>query len=83
MYLLIFSICFALILSAGFLNRYGNIPRQHPLVTISVLVAWSFSFLIVFTIPLDITAVRPLMSHRFICFKLFFFYLDCLSTMFG
>jgi 4-amino-4-deoxy-L-arabinose transferase-like glycosyltransferase len=57
MYLLVFSICFALILSAGFLHRYGNIPRQHPLVTISVLIAWSFSFLIVFTIPLDITAV--------------------------
>lgn len=57
MYLLIFSVCCAFIISAGFLYRYGNIPRQHPLVTLSVLVAWSFSFLIVFTIPLDITAV--------------------------
>lgn len=57
MYLLLFSICLALILSTGFLHRYGNIPRQHPLVTVSVLMAWSFSFLIVFTIPLDITAV--------------------------
>lgn len=64
MFLLVFSICFAFILSAGFLYRYGNIPRQHPLVSLSVLVAWSFSFLIVFTIPLDITAVSELWWHH-------------------
>lgn len=62
MYLLVFSICSAFILSTGFLYRYGNIPRQHPLVTVSVLFAWSFSFLIVFTIPLDITAVSRIIS---------------------
>ncbi|KAG5670335.1 hypothetical protein PVAND_000609 [Polypedilum vanderplanki] len=56
MYLLAFAICFAFILSIGFLYRYGNIPRQHPMVSVSVVIAWSFSFLIVFTIPLDITA---------------------------
>lgn len=59
MYLLIFSICLAFLLSISFLYRYAsNISRQHPLVSISVVLAWSFSFLIVFTIPLDVTAVR-------------------------
>ncbi|CAO1430856.1 unnamed protein product [Diamesa serratosioi] len=56
MYLLVFSVIFAFALSSGFLYRYGNIQRQHPIVTISVLVAWAFSFLIVFTIPLDVTS---------------------------
>lgn len=57
-YLLGFAICLALILSSVSLFKYGNIPRQHPLVTISVLTAWTFSFLIVFSIPLDVTSVR-------------------------
>lgn len=80
MYLLIFSVCCAFIISAGFLYRYGNIPRQHPLVTLSVLVAWSFSFLIVFTIPLDITAVSS-SSHINQSKLTFFLFLDRLSTM--
>ncbi|XP_055522557.1 LMBR1 domain-containing protein 2 homolog [Wyeomyia smithii] len=55
-YLLVFSICFALLLASISLYRYGCIQRQHPVVTFSVLTAWSFSFLIVFTIPLDVTS---------------------------
>ncbi|XP_052864857.1 LMBR1 domain-containing protein 2 homolog [Anopheles cruzii] len=55
-YLLIFSICLALLLASLSLYRYGCIQRQHPVVTFSVLTAWSFSFLIVFTIPLDVTS---------------------------
>ncbi|XP_058467220.1 LMBR1 domain-containing protein 2 homolog [Malaya genurostris] len=55
-YLLAFSICLALLLASISLYRYGCIQRQHPLVTFSVLTAWSFSFLIVFTIPLDVTS---------------------------
>lgn len=55
-YLLVFSICFALLLASISLWRYGCIQRQHPIVTFSVLTAWSFSFLIVFTIPLDVTS---------------------------
>lgn len=70
MYLLAFAICFAFILSIGFLYRYGNIPRQHPLVSISVVIAWSFSFLIVFTIPLDITAVSFIFSS--LLYSIFF-----------
>lgn len=56
-YLLPFAICLALCLAGFSLYRYGNIPRQHIIVTLSVLTAWCFSFLIVFTIPLDVTSV--------------------------
>ena len=56
-YLLIIAISFSLILAAVSLYRYGCIQRQHPIVTLSVLTAWCFSFLIVFTIPLDVTSV--------------------------
>ncbi|KAI8117578.1 LMBR1 domain-containing protein 2 like protein [Lucilia cuprina] len=55
-YLLPLSICLALCLAGFSLYRYGNIPRQHIIVTLSVLTAWCFSFLIVFTIPLDVTS---------------------------
>ncbi|KAM8703990.1 hypothetical protein ACLKA7_008592 [Drosophila subpalustris] len=55
-YLLTFGIIAALFLASVLLYRYGNIPRQHILVTLSVLTAWCFSFLIVFTIPLDVTS---------------------------
>uniref|UniRef100_A0A1B0GEX5 LMBR1 domain-containing protein 2 homolog n=1 Tax=Glossina morsitans morsitans TaxID=37546 RepID=A0A1B0GEX5_GLOMM len=55
-YLLPFAICLALCLAGVSLYRYGNIKRQHIIVTLSVLMAWCFSFLIVFTIPLDVTS---------------------------
>lgn len=56
-FLLAFGVIAALTIASTALYRYGNIQRQHPLVTFSVLIAWSFSFLIVFTIPLDVTSV--------------------------
>lgn len=55
-YLLTSAIILALFLAGISLYRYGNIQRQHLLVTLSVLTAWCFSFLIVFTIPLDVTS---------------------------
>ncbi|KAH8367301.1 LMBR1 domain-containing protein 2 homolog [Drosophila serrata] len=66
-YLLTFGIVAALFLASISLYRYGNIPRQHILVTLSVLTAWCFSFLIVFTIPLDVTSTlyrQCLEEHR-------------------
>ncbi|ALC47691.1 CG8135 [Drosophila busckii] len=66
-YLLTFTIFAALFLASVFLYRYGNIPRQHILVTLSVLTAWCFSFLIVFTIPLDVTSTlyrQCVMEHQ-------------------
>lgn len=55
--LLMLSVIVALCLAVVSLYRYGNVQRQHPIVTLSVLTAWSFSFLIVFAIPLDVTSV--------------------------
>lgn len=57
MYMLVISVVVALWLATVSLYRYGNVQRQHPIVTLSVLIAWSFSFLIVFIIPLDVTSV--------------------------
>ncbi|XP_011213600.1 LMBR1 domain-containing protein 2 homolog [Bactrocera dorsalis] len=54
-HLLLLAVVAALLLAGFLLFRYGNIPRQHIIVTLSVLMAWCFSFLIVFTIPLDVT----------------------------
>ncbi|KAH8330832.1 hypothetical protein KR067_007897 [Drosophila pandora] len=63
--LLTFGIVAALFLASISLYRYGNIPRQHILVTLSVLTAWCFSFLIVFAIPLDVTSTlyRQCLEH--------------------
>ena len=42
------------------LYRYGNVRQQHILVTLATLVAWYFSFIIVFILPLDISSVSIL-----------------------
>jgi len=51
----IFDICIAFVLAAVLLWRYSNIMRQPLLVTLAVLTAWFFSFLIIFIIPLDVS----------------------------
>lgn len=45
--------------AACILYRYGDWFRHHIIVTLSVLVAWYFSFLIIFILPLDVTSVSP------------------------
>ena len=43
---------------AGYLlHYYGNWRKQHIVVTVAAFVAWYFSFLIIFTLPLDISNV--------------------------
>jgi len=51
----VFDICIAFILAAGLLWRYSNWMRQPILVTVAVMIAWYFSFLIIFIIPLDVS----------------------------
>lgn len=51
---LITTIISSFILAATVLYRYGNWFRHHIFVTIIVLVAWYFSFLIIFALPLDV-----------------------------
>ena len=49
---------FVFLLTLCLLHQYGNWRKQHWLVTIAVFIAWYFSFLIVFILPLDVSAVR-------------------------
>ncbi|KAJ9587596.1 hypothetical protein L9F63_018978, partial [Diploptera punctata] len=44
-------------LAACLLFRYGNWMKHHIIVTIAVLIAWYFSFLIIFVLPLDVSSV--------------------------
>lgn len=61
---LISEICFTFLLAAFLLHRYGNFAQHHLLVTVSVFVAWYFSFIIIFILPLDVstTAYRQCLN---------------------
>ncbi|VEN38005.1 unnamed protein product [Callosobruchus maculatus] len=51
---LISKILFSFILSSTVLYQYGNWFRHRIFVTITVLLAWYCSFLIIFALPLDV-----------------------------
>ncbi|KAF5274003.1 hypothetical protein FQA39_LY01118 [Lamprigera yunnana] len=51
---IIFKVFLSFILAASILYRYGNWFRHHIFVTLVVLLAWYFSFLIIFVLPLDV-----------------------------
>nr|CAG4636870.1 EOG090X03B7 [Ceriodaphnia reticulata]SVE72838.1 EOG090X03B7 [Ceriodaphnia reticulata] len=53
---LVTEITCTFIVAASILYRYGDWFRHHIIVTLSVLVAWYFSFLIIFILPLDVTS---------------------------
>jgi len=52
----------AFVLTTVILNRYGNWKTQNIIVTLAVLIAWYFSLLIIFVLPIDISLV----SFRFV-----------------
>nr|CAB3263454.1 LMBR1 domain-containing protein 2-like [Phallusia mammillata] len=58
---LIVVFCIALLL----LHHYGKISKYHPIVIIATLVAWYFSLIIVFVLPLDVSST---------------FYRQCITT---
>ena len=63
---LIAEIACTFIVASFILFRYGDWFHHHLIVTISVLVAWYFSFLIIFILPLDVTSVSNLqLKQRF------------------
>ncbi|XP_026812450.1 LMBR1 domain-containing protein 2 homolog [Rhopalosiphum maidis] len=49
------EVIFAFILTTVILNRYGNWKTQNIVVTTAVLIAWYFSLLIIFVLPIDIS----------------------------
>ncbi|XP_014603740.1 PREDICTED: LMBR1 domain-containing protein 2 homolog [Polistes canadensis] len=50
------EIAVAFYLAATVLYKYGNVYKQHIIVTVSVLIAWYFSLLIIFILPLDVSS---------------------------
>ena len=54
---LVVEVLLTFIVAAVVLCRYGNWYRHYLVVTVSVLVAWYFSMLIVFILPLDVSNV--------------------------
>ncbi|XP_046387555.1 LMBR1 domain-containing protein 2 homolog [Ischnura elegans] len=44
------------VVAASLLYKYGDWFKHHVIVTISVLIAWYFSFLIIFVLPLDVAS---------------------------
>lgn len=54
---LISKILLSFIISSTVLYRYGNWFRHRISVTLTVLLAWFCSFLIIFALPLDIISV--------------------------
>lgn len=49
------EIVFVFFLALFILHRYGDFKKQHRLVIVATLLAWCLCFLIVFTLPLDVS----------------------------
>lgn len=49
------EILITFVLSAFVLHRYGNWMNQNVITTVSVFIAWFFSFIVIFILPLDIS----------------------------
>lgn len=56
--LLITEVIVVFCLATILLYRYGNVFIHHPIVTLSVLIAWYFSLLTIFVLPFDVSSVR-------------------------
>ncbi|XP_059178168.1 G-protein coupled receptor-associated protein LMBRD2-like [Physella acuta] len=52
---LIVEIICTCLLAAYLLNRYGDLKKQHILVTACCFISWYFSLMIIFIIPLDVS----------------------------
>ena len=50
--------------AAALLYRYGDWRNHHVFVTVSVLIAWYFSLIIVFVLPMDVSRVRTLVAEQ-------------------
>ncbi|KAK7100923.1 G-protein coupled receptor-associated protein LMBRD2-like [Littorina saxatilis] len=52
---LIVEIICTCMLAAFLLHRYGDLRKQHVLVTLATFIAWYFSLMIIFILPLDVS----------------------------
>ena len=55
-----FDLIITFLLASLLLYNYGNWYRHHIGVTLAVLTAWYFSFIIIFVLPIDISDVSRL-----------------------
>ena len=62
--LLTVEFVFALLLAGYLLYRYANIRRQNPFATVTTLVVWFLSFVIIFLLPVDVSSVRTSRKWR-------------------
>uniref|UniRef100_H2YCN3 Uncharacterized protein n=1 Tax=Ciona savignyi TaxID=51511 RepID=H2YCN3_CIOSA len=53
---LVFELFVVFCVALFLLHHYGRITKQHPAVTIATLVAWYFSLIIIFILPLDVSS---------------------------
>ncbi|XP_076814972.1 G-protein coupled receptor-associated protein LMBRD2-like isoform X2 [Clavelina lepadiformis] len=53
---LIFELIVVFVVTLLLLHHYGRILKQHPVVTLATLVAWYFSLIIIFILPLDVSS---------------------------
>ena len=53
----------ALLLAVYLLHRYANIRRQNPFTTVTTLVVWFLSFVIIFLLPVDVSSVSGVWSR--------------------
>jgi hypothetical protein len=71
---LILNVIFSCLITLIFLYRCGNYRRQHPITTGAVFIAWLFSVLFIFLLPLDISHVNIHLEIISIKFFIFFLY---------
>ena len=45
------------------LNKYANIRQQNVIILVAVFIAWYFSFMIIFLLPMDISLVCSSHHH--------------------
>ena len=51
------EVTIACCLAVYFLHHYGNWKRQHVMVTVATFIAWYFSLMIIFILPMDVSNV--------------------------
>ncbi|KAH9508112.1 LMBR1 domain-containing protein 2 [Bulinus truncatus] len=63
---LIIEILFTCALAAFLLHRYGDLKKQHILITVCCFISWYFSLMIIFILPLDVslTSYRQCVSDH-------------------
>lgn len=55
--ILLVELLLAFLLAVYLLHKYANLRHQNPFVTVSTLIVWFLSFVIIFLLPVDVSSV--------------------------